>query len=285
MKPGSPATASDTARMERLEKPKVSDFLKALDELKLLKSRSHSQDLARLEEQHLQAMENAVKDVHKRARSGSPEEITRLQAEARRFVEAEHERTKEMLASKYQKLDGGLISLTIFLKELGPIKEVEARLAALEDRLKKEQDELNIQRKVIGREQEELDHDKNLIRTSQIAVKEKQKELDAKLTNLDVVRRAKELEVLRMELDGKLKAFGAEEATLEHERQQLNIDFDKLGQKKAEMEKEAERLTKERSELGQAKASMADVVAKEMALTFESFVRDMLKPQPPPEEP
>ena len=26
---------------------------------------------------------------------------------------------------------------------------------------------------------------------------------------------------------------------------------------------------------------MADVVAKEMALTFESFVRDMLKPQPP----
>ena len=26
---------------------------------------------------------------------------------------------------------------------------------------------------------------------------------------------------------------------------------------------------------------MADVVAKEMALTFEAFVRDMLKPQEP----
>jgi len=284
MKPGTPsASVHDTARIEKLEKPRVSDFLRIIEEIKLLKSRSHTQDLSRLEEQHLQALEGAVKDVHKRARSGSPEEITRLQAEARRFVEAEHERTKEMLASKYQKLDAGLLQLTTFLKELGPIKEAEAKIAALEERLRKEQDELNVQRKVIGREQEELDHDKELIRTSQLTAKEKQKEAEAKIANLDVVKRAKELDQLKGELDGKLKAFGTEEATLERERQQLNLDFDKLGQKKAEMERDAEKLAKERAELGQAKASMADVVAKEMALTFESFVRDMLKPQPPQE--
>ena len=198
----------DTARMEKIDRPRVSDFLKIIEEIKLLKSRSHSQDLSRLEEQHQQALENAVKDVHKRSRSGSPEEISRLQSEARRFVEAEHERTKEMLASKYQKMDSGLMALTTFIKELGPIKETEAKLAALEDRLKKEQDELNVQRKVIGREQEELDRDKELIRTSQLTAKEKQKEAEAKLANLDVVTRAQELDLLKEELDGKLKAFG-----------------------------------------------------------------------------
>jgi len=276
----------DTAKIERMEKFRIPDFLKLLDEFRLLRSRSYNQDLTRMEEQHQLALENAAKDAGKRARSGSPEEVQRLQQEARRFVDAEHERTKEMLASKFQKLDAGLLSLTQFLKELGPMKEVESRLSAMEDRLKKEQDELNIQRKVIGREQEELDHDKELIRTSQLALKEKQKELDTKLASLDVVKRAKELDQQRDELDGKLKAFGEEEAKLEHDRTQLNQDFDKLGEMRAQVEKDQESLGTEREELRRAKMSMADVVAKEMALTFEAFVRDMLRPQEkhPPSE-
>jgi chromosome segregation ATPase len=276
--PMAPST-HDTAKIERMDKFRVADFLRLLDEFRLLRSRSYNQDLTRMEEQHQQALETAGKEAGKRARSGSPEEVQRLQQEARRFVDAEHERTKEMLASKFQKLDAGLLSLTQFLKELGPIKEVEARLSSTEDRLKKEQDELNVQRKVIGREQEEFDHDKELIRTSQLALKEKQKELDTKLANLDVVKRAKELDLLRDELEGKLKAFGEEESKLEHDRTQLNLDFDKLGEQRAELEKTEERLVAERKELNRAKTSMADVVAKEMALTFESFVRDMLKPQ------
>lgn len=274
-----PVPTQDTARIERNDKFRVSDFLKLLDEIRLMRSRSYSQDLQRLDEQHHQALDNASKDAAKRAKGSSPEEITRLQQESRRFVEAEHERTKEMLASKYQKLDTGLMNLTQFLKELGPIKEVESRLSGMEDKLKKEQDELNIQRKVIGREQEELDRDKELIRTSQIAVKEKQKELEAKLKNLDVVNRAKELDQIKQELDGKVKAFGEEESKLEHERQQLNTDFDKLGEKRAELESESEHIAAEREELTKAKTSMVDVVAKEMALTFEAFIRDMLKPQ------
>ena len=190
-----------------------------------------------------------------------------------------------MLASKFQKLDAGLLSFTQFLKELGPLKEVEVRLAAMEERLKKEQDELNVQRKVVGREQEELDHDKELIRTSQSALKDKQKELDAKLANLDVVRRAKELDQLRNELDGKLKAFSEAESKLEQGRAELNLDFDKLGKKRAELEKDAETMAARREELARAKKSMADVVAKEMGLTFEALVRDMLRPQPPTDAP
>jgi chromosome segregation ATPase len=275
------APIQDTPRVEKSDKFRVPDFLKLLDEIRLLKSRSLNQDLSRLEEQHQQALDNAGKDASKRARSGSPEEVQRLQQEARRFVDAEHERTKEMLSSKFQKLDAGLLALTQFLRDLGPIKEVETRLASLEERLRKEQDELNVQRKVIGREQEELDHDKELIRTSQLALKEKQKELDGKLANIDVVKRAKELDLLRDEIEGKVAAFSEEESKLEHGRTELNVDFDKLGEKRAELEKEAEKLQVDREELRRAKTSMADVVAKEMALTFEAFVRDMLKPQGP----
>lgn len=283
LRPGAPAASShETARIERVEKPRIPDLLKMIDELKLLKSRSYTFDLTRLEEQHQQALETAGKDAQKRARGGSPEEIGRLQSEARRFVDAEHERTKEMLSSRFQKLDAGLLSLTIFLKDLAPVKETEAKLAQLEDKLRKEQDELNIQRKVIGREQEELDRDKELIRSSQTAAKEKQKEAEAKLANLDVVKRAKELDLLRQEMDAKVKAYQEQETLLEKQRSELNQDFDKLGEKKAELDREAEKLAQERKELRTAKASMADVVAKEMALTFEAFVRDMLKPQPPP---
>ena len=70
---------------------------------------------------------------------------------------------------------------------------------------------------------------------------------------------------------------------MRRDRDELNKDFDKLGEKKAELDNEEEHLVTERSELSTAKRAMADVVAKEMAATFEAFVRDMLRP-PPPEE-
>jgi hypothetical protein len=267
--------------MERSDKLRVADLLKILDELRMLRTRSHNQDLSRLEEQHHQAVEAAVKEAGKRGKSGSPEEVGRLQAEARKFVDAEHERTKEMLASKFTKLDQGLAALAQFLKDVGPIKEGESRLAGMEEKLRKEQDDLNIQRKVIGREQEELDRDKELIRTSQLSVKEKQKEFEAKLANLDVVKRAKELDQLREEVEAKAKAFNDAESKLEHDRQQFNLECDKMGEQRADLEKQQEALKQERAKLSRDKASMADVVAKEMALTFEAFVRDMLKPQEP----
>ena len=69
------APTQDTARMERSDKLRVSDLLKILDELRMLRTRSHNQDLSRLEEQHHQAVEAAVKEAGKRGKSGSPEEI------------------------------------------------------------------------------------------------------------------------------------------------------------------------------------------------------------------
>lgn len=254
------------------------DFTKLIEELKALKSRSQSLDLAKLEDQHTQARDAALKAVEKKAGRGSSEDIIRLQAEAKKIVEAEHERSKEILVAKFQKIDQGLAALSRFLTELGPVKEMESKVHEQEARLKKMEEELRVQRKVLAHEQEELERDKSLFEAQETALNTRQKELDAKLKNLEVVKRAEELNAMQQELEEKLKAYDHEMALMQHQRDELNKDFDKMGEKRAELDAEGEALATERMSLGRQKAAMADAVAKEMALTFEAFVRDMLRP-------
>lgn len=254
------------------------DLTKLIEELKSLKNRSQSLDLAKLEDQHTQARDAAIKAVEKKAGRSASEDIVRLQAEARKIVEAEHERSKEILVAKFQKIDQGLAGLTRFLQELGPVKEMEARVHEAEARLKKLEDDLRVQRKVLAHEQEELERDKGLFETQMIALSTRQKELEKKLANLEVAKRAEELNQREADFEEKVKAFEHEMSQTEHQRAELNRDFDKLGEKRAELDEETEALATERAALGKQKAAMADAVAKEMALTFEAFVRDMLRP-------
>lgn len=254
------------------------DFVKLIEELKSLKNRSQSLDLAKLEDQHTQARDAAIKAVEKKVGRGSSEDIVRLQAEAKKIVEAEHERSKEILVSKFQKIDVGIAALSRFLQELGPVKEMELRVHEQEGKLKKMEEELRVQRKVLAHEQEELERDKSLFEAQESALNTRQKELEAKMANLEVAKRAEELNQQQGELEGKLKAYDHEMAQLERQRDELNKDFDKLGLKRAELDAEGEALATERLTLGRQKAAMADAVAKEMALTFEAFVRDMLRP-------
>jgi len=254
------------------------DFVKLIEELKSLKNRSQSLDLAKLEDQHTQARDAAIKAVEKKAGRGSSEDIVRLQQEAKKIVEAEHERSKEILVSKFQKIDVGLAGLSRFLTELGPVKEMESRVHEQEAKLKKMEEELRVQRKVLAHEQEELERDKSLFEAQESSLNTRQKELEAKLANLEVVKRATELDQMQQELEEKLKAYDHEMAQIERQRDELMKDFDKMGEKRAELDAEGEALATERLTLGRQKGAMADAVAKEMALTFESFVRDMLRP-------
>src|SRR6516164_8427470 len=105
----------------------LSDFMKLIEELKALKNRSQSLDLAKLEDQHTLARDAAIKAVEKKAGRGASEDIVRLQNEAKKIVEAEHERSKEILVSKFQKIESGLAALARFLQELGPVKDIESR--------------------------------------------------------------------------------------------------------------------------------------------------------------
>ncbi len=258
--------------------PALHDFVKLIEELKSLKNRSQSLDLAKLEDQHNIARDSAIKAVEKKVGRGSSEDIVRLQSESKKIVDAEHERSKEILVAKFQKIDSGLAQLARFLTELGPVKELESRVHEQEGRLKKMEEELRVQRKVLAHEQEELERDKSLFEAQESAVNQRQKELDARLANLEVVKRAKELDQQQADLESKLKAIDHEMAQVQKDRDEINKDADSLGTTRAELDAEGESLATERLALGKQKSAMAEAVAHEMALTFEAFVRDMLKP-------
>lgn len=263
----------------RREKDKVADFLKLIEELRAMKTRLQTLDLQRLEEQHRLAMESQVKVMEKRARPSGPEEFQRIQMEARRVVDADNERSREILALKFQKLDAGLLGLQNLIQNLAPQKETEDRLRAQEEDLKKSAEELNVRKKVFAREMEEVEREKKLLQAAEDALTQKTREVDAMLANLDVVRRAQELDQHQAELDGKLKAYQEEMSLLARERDGLNRDFEKQGETRAEIEKESERIQEERRKLDEEKKAMVETVAREMAATFEAFVRDMLRPQ------
>ena len=284
MKPaGSGAVQTDSSRYEKPVQAKPQDFLKLIEELRALKSRSHTLDLQRLEESQRQGIDAAMKAAEKRLKPGGADSLQKLQSEERRIAEANAEQDKGLLASKYQKLDSGLLALAQFISGLGPVKELEASVAARAAALRKSEDELNVQRKVFAHEQDELEREKKLFDAAGQALRAKEKDLDARLANLDVTRRAKELDQLKRDTDARIEAFREQEQRLSKEREELNVDFEKLGTKRAEMDEEAEKIAQLSSALADQKAKMADTVAREMAATFEAFVRDMLKP--PPEQP
>src|SRR5579863_2229938 len=194
------------------------DFVKLIEELRALKARSQSLDLGKLEDQHTLARDAAIKAVEKKAGRGASDDIIRLQAEAKKIVEAEHERSKEILVAKFQKIEVGLAGLARFLQELGPVKEMESRYHEQEAKMKKTEEELRVQRKVLAHEQEELERDKSLFEAQESALNTRQKELEAKLANLEVAKRAEELNLMQKELEEKVRAFDHEVAQLERQR-------------------------------------------------------------------
>jgi hypothetical protein len=272
---------------------KPMDFQKLLEELKALKQRSYQLDLQRLEDSQRAELDAAMKAAEKRVKGGGVE-LLKAQAEERRIAEAKGLRDKELLNAKFSKLDQTLSGLGLFLGSVAPMKEMEAKVLEREALLKKQEEELNVQRKVFAREKDELEAERALMRAGEEQLAERERALEAKASSLDVAARAKELEQLREDLDAKLKAYMDGQAALEKQRDEINKDFDKLGEARAEVDRAVEELDAEREGMRKEKKDMADAVAKDMARTFEGFIRDMLteraqeeaaKPKPPPPPP
>ena len=255
---------------------KAMDFGKVLEELKALKQRSYTLDLQKLEESHRQELDAAMKAAEKRVKGGGAE-LLKAQAEERRIAESKHTRDKELLNAKFQRLDQTLMSLGSFLTQMGPVRELESKFVEREGALRKQEEELNVQRKVFAREKDELDEERRALAEAEAKLKEREAELAEKFKDLDLVARAKELDLAQEELNDKLRAYGEQEALLEKQREELNRDFDKLGEARADVDRVVDGLDLERAAMQKQKAAMADTVAKEMAATFEAFVRDMLK--------
>ncbi len=255
---------------------KPTDFSKLLEELKALKQRSYTLDLQKLEESYRQELDAAMKSAEKRVRGGGAE-LLKAQAEERRITESKHLRDKELLTAKFARLDQTLLSLGSFLTSVGPTRDMESRLHEREASFKKQEDDLNVQRKVFAREKDELEEERRVLKEAQAKLQERERELQKKMDNLDFARRARELDQLQEDFEEKVKSFGEQEAALAKQREELNRDIDKLGEARADVDRVVEGLEVERAQMQRQKAGMADVVAKEMAATFEAFVRDMLK--------
>ena len=271
---------------------KSTDFNKLLEELKALKQRSYTLDLQKLEESYRHELDAAMKSAEKRVKGGGAE-LLKAQAEERRITESKLQRDKELLNAKFARLDQTLLALGSFLSSVGPTRDMESKLHEREASFKKQEDDLNVQRKVFAREKDELDEERRLLKEAEAKLQEREREVQKKLASMDVAKRTKELDQMQQELNEKVKAYGQQEAVLEKEREELNRDFDKLGEARADVDRVVEGLEAERTEMERQKAGMADVVAKEMAATFEAFVRDMLKeskaaeaakPPPPPKK-
>ncbi len=276
----------DSGKFDKPFPSKPQDFLKLIEELRALKSRSHTLDLQRFEEARNQSIELALKSAERRFKPGGADTLQKLQSEERRIAEAKCEQDKSLLAAKYQKLDAGLLALAQFIGTIGPVKELEASLAEKAVAMRKSEDELNVQRKVFAHEQDELEREKKLVEAAGQGLRTKEKELDQRLANLDVARRAKELDQAGKEIGAKIAAFQEQEKRLVREREALHLDLQGMGEKRAELDRETERIAQLSTALADQKAKMAETVAREMAATFEAFVRDMLKPPPetPPSE-
>ena len=115
-------------------RPKIGipEFLKLLEDLRLMKNRALSHDTGRLEVEHQSALANAMKTADRRAKPGDVGDLHRHQAEARGYVDAEHERSKEILGAKYGVIDDGLLALSQYLKAQTPLKDLEGDLTAKE---------------------------------------------------------------------------------------------------------------------------------------------------------
>jgi predicted nuclease with TOPRIM domain len=261
----------------RIEKIRTPDFQKFLDEVRALKNRLHSLELARLEEARQGALDASDNEAGRRTKGGSPEEVLKIQHEARRYVDAEHENSKTILAAKYDKFDSTLQALSLHLGDLAPLRELESRQAAEGERLKKIGDELRVRREVVAHEEEDASRNKDLLAVAESALRQREALVRSKLANLDVVRRAQELDRQKEELESKLTAYESEAKEIVRHREELNRDFDQLGQKRAELDRDAEALSEMREKLSEERKNMVGTVSREMAMTFESFIRDLLK--------
>jgi chromosome segregation ATPase len=261
----------------RIEKVRPPDFQKFLEEVRALKNRLHSLELARLEESRQAALDALANEAARHAKGARPEEILRVQHESRRYAEAEHENSKAVLASKYDRFEVSLQALTRHLGDLAPLRDLEARLAQEGERQKKLGDQLRVRSAVGARQEEDAAREKELLAAAESALRGREAELHSKLADLDVTRRARELDRQRAEFEGKLKAYEAEAREILRCREELNRDFDQLGQKRTELDRDAEALSKMREKLSGERKDMVGTVSREMAQTFEAFIRDLLK--------
>src|SRR5262245_10963673 len=115
MKPGTvEGTPSGNTRIVDNRTSRVPDFLRLLDEIKAFKNRLLSLDTARLYDEFVKQRETVMKGIDKKINPRdprAPDDLLKRQTEALRIVDADHDRSKEILNARYQKFDSNIVAL------------------------------------------------------------------------------------------------------------------------------------------------------------------------------
>lgn len=212
---------------------KSMDWHKFVDEIRTLRNRVYQIELGRLEESKAADLERAMKE----ARNSSNPDLKKASAEMKRLVEDEHERTKQMLESKFARLDGELTRLTDHFGSCSSLPENESEIEGLRRKLEQRDSEIVELRKLVS-------------------------ELDAKLASGELEKRKKELEEREGDLRQRIQAYGDEMNQLSKQREELDKDAQQLGQRRAEIDK--------------ASANLKEEVVQAMVTAFEGFARKLL---------
>lgn len=218
---------------------KSMEWPRLLEEIRSLRNRVYNAELARLQESKAADLERAMKD----ARNSSNPDLKKASAEMKKLVEDEHERTKQMLDSKFGRLDAELVRLGDHFTSCASLNDGEAKaeqeIEALRQKVKQRDVEILELRKLAG-------------------------ELDARLASGELDKKKKEIDEREADLRQKIQAYGDEMNQLSKQREELDKDARQLGERRAEIDK--------------ASANLKEEVVQAMVTAFEGFARKLLNP-------
>lgn len=193
---------------------KSMDWNKFVDEVRALRNRVYHIELGRLEESKAADLERAMKE----ARNSSNPDLKKASAEMKKLVEDEHARTKQMLESKFSRLDAEITRMSDHFGACS--SENETELETLRKKVEQRDGEIAELRKLVA-------------------------ELDAKLASGELEKRKKELEERESDLRSRIQAYGDEMNQLLKQREELDKDAQQLGERRAEIEKVSANLKEE----------------------------------------
>lgn len=204
-------------------------LLQVLDDLRELKNRMFTVELARLDRDIAKKVEADLA----RIKGGRLEE----QEAIRRKHQEEGDRRKQTLESYFKNLEDGLYTISEV------IASVEARRAM----------------------SAAASGEASVSESDRAAYAAKMRELDARLAKLDVVERAQELDEREADFNEKMKLYQQEMDQLMRQREELNKDFENLGRMRAQIEKEGEdakaEVPEQRKETKKREKAAASVLA------------------------
>lgn len=235
-------------------------LIRVVEDLRALKNRVLAQELARLEEDRARSIAGAAREAESSKGRLSPEE-------ARRYAEAECDRNREMVETRFARLEAGIAALEEHVKESVSVEEHRRQLELISRTLEEKSAKIEADRATLDRRMKEFEEKYRGLVAERMLATEKNRDLETRLKDTDLVERAKLLEEREVEVRGQVKTYNEEMKTLARMREELNRDFDNLGRMRAELDQEQDQLASAKKAEGAAPAAAVTAATVEEIVT------------------